>query len=150
MKKLSLLLLSLCFTLRMAAAGEGKSLVILFDNGTTQTFLLAEKPEVSVADDKLVVTTSVATTQYTLADVLSFSFAETSGIDGVMNNPDIVRNGDTLLFSSPVNVEAFTADGKAVSIQYTKSGSGTAVSLKSLPSGVTIIKAAGRNIKIIR
>lgn len=150
MKKLSLLLLSLCFTLRMAAAGEGKSLVILFDNGTTQTFLLAEKPEVSVADDKLVVTTSVATTQYTLADVLSFSFAETSGIDGVMNNPDIVRNGDTLLFSSLVNVEAFTADGKAVSIQYTKSGSGTAVSLKSLPSGVTIIKAAGRNIKIIR
>ena len=68
----------------LASWAGGKSLVVTFDNGTTQTFLLSDKPKVSVADDKLIVEAAATTMQYTLNEVKTFTFAEvSSGIDGL-------------------------------------------------------------------
>lgn len=150
MNRLTLIILSLLLSLATSAAGAGKSLVITFDNGTTQTYLLSANPEVTVADNMLVVTAAGATAQYTLADVLTFTFAETTGIKTPETAPGIMRHGDCILISTPTKVEAYTADGKAVSVQYTVSGSTTAVPLNSLPKGITILSAAGKTIKICR
>lgn len=150
MNRLTLIILSLLLALATSAAGVGKSLVITFDNGTTQTYLLSANPEVTVADNMLVVTAAGATAQYTLADVLTFTFAETTGIKTPETAPGIMRHGDCILISTPTKVEAYTADGKAVSVQYTVSGSTTAVLINSLPKGVTILSAAGKTIKICR
>ena len=129
MNRLTLIFLSFLFALSSSASGAGKSLVITFDNGTTQTYLLSDNPEVTVADNMLVVAAGGTTAQYTLADV---------------------RRGDCILISTPTKVEAYTTDGKAVSVQYNVSGSTTAVSLNSLPAGITILRAAGKTIKICR
>ena len=75
MNRLTLIFLSFLFALSSSASGAGKSLVITFDNGTTQTYLLSDNPEVTVADNMLVVAAGGTTAQYTLADVLTFTFA---------------------------------------------------------------------------
>ena len=150
MKKTLLILITCLCCMSLMAAEGSKSLVITFDNGTTQTYLLSANPEVTVADNMLVVTAAGATAQFTLADVLTFTFAESSGIVSVQNTPGIMRHGDCILISTPTKVEAYTADGKAVSVQYTVSGSTTAVLINSLPKGVTILSAAGKTIKICR
>ena len=150
MNRLTLIFLSFLFALSLSASGAGKSLVITFDNGTTQTYLLSANPEVTVADNMLVVTAAGTTARFTLADVLTFTFAEASGIVSVQNTPGIMRHGDCILISTPTKVEAYTADGKAVSVQYTVSGSTTAVLINSLPKGITILSAAGKTIKICR
>ena len=150
MNRLTLIFLSFLFALSSSASGAGKNLVITFDNGTTQTYLLSDNPEVTVADNMLVVAAGGTTAQYTLADVLTFTFAETTGIKTVETAPGIMRRGDCILISTPTKVEAYTTDGKAVSVQYNVSGSTTAVSLNSLPAGITILRAAGKSIKICR
>ena len=150
MNRLTLIFLSFLFALSLSASGAGKSLVITFDNGTTQTYLLSANPEVTVADNMLVVTAAGTTARFTLADVLTFTFAEASGIVSVQNTPGIMRHGDCILISTPTKAEAYTADGKAVSVQYTVSGSTTAVLINSLPKGITILSAAGKTIKICR
>ena len=150
MNRLTLIFLSFLFALSLSASGAGKSLVITFDNGTTQTYLLSTNPEVTVADNMLVVTAEGTTAQYTLADVLTFTFSESADIKAVETDPDIMRRGDCILISTPTKVEAYTTDGKAVSVQYNISGSTTTVSLNSLPAGITILRAAGKSIKICR
>ena len=150
MNRLTLIFLSFLFALSLSASGAGKSLVITFDNGTTQTYLLSTNPEVTVADNMLVVTAEGTTAQYTLADVLTFTFSESADIKAVETDPSIMRRGDCILISTPTKVEAYTTDGKAVSVQYNISGSTTAVSLNSLPAGITILRAAGKSIKICR
>ena len=150
MNRLTLIFLSFLFVLSSSASGAGKSLVITFDNGTTQTYLLSTNPEVTVADNMLVVTGEGTTAQYTLADVLTFTFSESADIKAVETDPGIMRRGDCILISTPTKVEAYTTDGKAVSVQYNISGSTTAVSLNSLPAGITILRAAGKSIKICR
>lgn len=150
MNRLTLIFLSFLFALSLSASGAGKSLVITFDNGTTQTYLLSTNPEVTVADNMLVVTAEGTTAQYTLADVLTFTFSESADIKAVETDPGIMRRGDCILISTPTKVEAYTTDGKAVSAQYNISGSTTAVSLNSLPAGITILRAAGKSIKICR
>ena len=150
MNRLTLIFLSFLFALSSSASGAGKSLVITFDNGTTQTYLLSTNPEVTVADNMLVVTAEGTTAQYTLADVLTFTFSESADIKAVETDPDIMRRGDCILISTPTKVEAYTTDGKAVSVQYNISGSTTVVSLNSLPAGITILRAAGKSIKICR
>lgn len=150
MNRLTLIFLSFLFALSLSASGAGKSLVITFDNGTTQTYLLSTNPEVTVADNMLVVTAEGTTAQYTLADVLTFTFSESADIKAVETDPGIMRRGDCILISTPTKVEAYTTDGNAVSVQYNISGSTTAVSLNSLPAGITILRAAGKSIKICR
>lgn len=150
MKKTLLILITCLCCMGLMAAEGSKSLVITFDNGTTQTYLLSDNPEVTVADNMLVVAAGGTTAQYTLADVLTFTFAETTGIKTVETAPGIMRRGDCILISTPTKVEAYTTDGKAVSVQYNVSGSTTAVSLNSLPAGITILRAAGKTIKICR
>lgn len=150
MNRLTLIFLSFLFALSLSASGAGKSLVITFDNGTTQTYLLSTNLEVTVADNMLVVTAEGTTAQYTLADVLTFTFSESADIKAVETDPDIMRRGDCILISTPTKVEAYTTDGKAVSVQYNISGSTTTVSLNSLPAGITILRAAGKSIKICR
>ncbi len=150
MNRLTLIFLSFLFALSSSASGAGKSLVITFDNGTTQTYLLSTNPEVTVADNMLVVTAEGTTAQYTLADVLTFTFSESADIKAVETDPGIMRRGDRILISTPTKVEAYTTNGKAVSVEYTVSGSTTAVSLNSLPAGITILRAAGKSIKICR
>ena len=150
MNRLTLIFLSFLFALSSSASGAGKSLVITFDNGTTQTYLLSTNPEVTVADNMLVVTAEGTTAQYTLADVLTFTFSESADIKAVETDPGIMRRGDCILISTPTKVEAYTAAGKAIGVNYTVSGSTTAVSLNSLPAGITILRAAGKSIKICR
>ena len=150
MKKTLLILITCLCCMGLMAAEGSKSLVITFDNGTTQTYLLSTNPEVTVADNMLVVTAEGTTAQYTLADVLTFTFSESADIKAVETDPGIMRRGDCILISTPTKVEAYTADGKAIGVNYTVSGSTTAVSLNSLPAGITILRAAGKSIKICR
>lgn len=145
------LLLFIANILSIAAWAGDKNLVITFGNGTTQSFLLGDKPKVSVADDKLTVEAGATTAQYNLDEVKTFTFAEvSSGIDGVASGHDITKEGDAIIVSAQVKVEAYTADGKPVGISYTHSGDSTIISLSLLPKGMTIVRIGGQSVKIIK
>ena len=124
----------------LASWAGGKSLVVTFDNGTTQTFLLSDKPKVAAT-----------TMQYTLNEVKTFTFAEvSSGIDGLAAGYDITKEGDAIIVSAQVKVEAYTADGKEIGIQYTHDANRTIISLSSLPNGLSIVRVGALSVKIVR
>lgn len=149
MKKTFLLLMASVAYLTAWAAN--KSLIITFDNGSTQSFLLSDKPNVSVADDKLIVVAGAITAQYTLNEVKTFTFADaTTGINGVANGCPISRQGDALVVSTPVKVDAYTIDGKRIDIDYVRHESHTVVPLSSLPKGVTLLKIGKQTVKMIK
>lgn len=135
--------------LQLMAAG-GKSLVISFSDATTQTFLLSTQPEVMVTDNRLIVKTSTSVSEYQLSDVYSFTFREVTGVHSLVSESDMVRNGDTMVFSRLLRIEAFTADGRHIHVPYYNINNTTVIHLNSLPAGITILKASGRTIKLCR
>ena len=148
MKKIFSLLL-FCF-LTLTAWAEGKNLVITFDNGSTQAFLLSEKPEVNFGNDKLIVTAGTTTAEYALNEVMTFTFAETSDIKQIVGTPEFSWQNAAIVFSAPIDVEAYSADGVRLDISYTKTSQSTIVVLSSLPKGITILRAANKTIKICK
>ena len=138
------------FLLCLSASAGNKSLVITFDNGTTQTFLLSVQPEVSVANDKLIVAAGTATTEYTLNEVKTFTFAETSGIETIRNHSGLTMEGGLLMVNSPFPVEAYSIDGQKVDFHYSQEGEQQFIPLNSLPQGITILTWGKQSVKIIR
>lgn len=88
--------------------------------------------------------------EYALSDVMTFTFAETSGIPGVQNAPEVVWQDDAVVFAAVADVEAYNAAGVRIDLTYTKSSHSVIVPLSSLPKGVTILRAGNKDIKICK
>lgn len=149
MKKLFLsLLVVLGLTATASAADDALNLTM--KDGTVHSFLLAEKPVITMGDSKLNVATDIATVTYNLYDVSQYAFGTPTGIKRVDASGSISRNGDDILFGGveAQNVTVCTLDGSSVNATVAATANGTTVSLSSLPSGVYIIKADNVAIKI--
>lgn len=149
MKKLFLsLLVALGFTATASAADDALNLTM--KDGTVHSFLLAEKPVITMDNGKLNVATDNATATYNLYDVSRYSFGTPTAIKGVSTSDNISRNGDDILFGGvdAKKVTVCTLDGSRANATVASTANGTTVSLTNLPAGVYIVKADNVAIKI--
>ena len=126
------------------------SLVITFNDNTTQTIALTTLPDIWMKDDKMTVKTSETTLEYPLYTVKTFTFGNASGIKTV-KAAEYQLTGDALILpDESAAVRVYTLDGKAVSCPVAHGNGQTVVSLTSLQPGAYIIKAGGRSVKILK
>lgn len=149
MKKLLLSAFALFGCLAASAADEALNLTM--KDGSVHSFVLAEKPVITMGDGKLNVATDKATATYDLHEVSHYVFGEAStGIKGVGASAGVARQGDNIVFRGVKadRVAVSTLGGAAVSAAVSATEDGTSVSLSNLPSGVYIIKVAGTTVKV--
>lgn len=148
MKRFTLLLWT--FLCAIAMHAENKSLFVTFNDGSKVEFAISTTPEITVADDKLTVSTTQTTLSYDLWTVRTFTYGATTGIRNA-ELKDIVFDGENLIVDGAnAHVKAFAIDGKAVNVSPFTTGNSTVIPLSSLHKGVYIINVNGKSIKITR
>lgn len=150
-KTLLSIALAIGFAASASASAADEALCLKMKDGTVHSFLLNEKPIITMGDGKLNVATDMTTATYSLYDVREYVFGTAStAINGVSTSADFSRNGDNIVFHGvdAKNVAIYTANGAAVNAAVVNDGTDTTVSMTSLPGGVYIIKASGISIKV--
>lgn len=147
MRKLLLsVLISFCCLL---AKAEEKSLIITFSDNTTQTFVLSSSPQISMANDKMTVTTNSTTAEYDLYKVKTFTFSGTTDIQNIEDKTSIRTEGDKIIIPEVnARIRIFAIDGKSISITPIQINGQTIISLYTLPTGIYIININGKSVKI--
>jgi hypothetical protein len=152
MKKLVFSLLMLIFSV-VSANAESTVLNLEMKDGTTHSFLLSDMPTITMADDKLTVTTKSATVSYALYDVKQYKFGVPTGISPVTKDKQYSLSGEELIFNDVKSVNgiaAFSVGGERVNVDAVVQNGKAVISLSALPSGIYIIKVNGITVKIQR
>ena len=149
MKKLLLSAVALLGSIAALAADDALNLTM--KDGTTHSFVLAQKPVITMGDGNLYVSTDNATATYRLHEVSHYAFGDAStGISAAAAATGVMRQGDNIVFGgvSADRVAVSSLGGAAVAAAVSAADNGTVVSLASLPSGVYIIKVGGTTVKV--
>lgn len=142
MKKFTLSLAALCICGSMLAAPTALS--VNLKDGTKATYALSDKPKVTFSGSDMLITAASASTTYALADVATFTFSETSGIDEVIAGSDIVYRYDGNTFECEgQDIRVFNLSGAQL-LEGRDS-----VSLESLAKGVYVVLAGKQAIKVV-
>lgn len=146
-----LLLLILIFSASIAAKADGKSLFIKFYDGSKIEYVLSASPEVTMANDKMTITSGDTETSYDLWKVSEFTFGESTGINQVVVEKDAMLQGNKIVIpNGSLKVKIFSIDGKSVSVAPIKVGNRSVIDLESLAKGVYIINIEGKSVKVSR
>jgi hypothetical protein len=126
-------------------------LTVTLSDGTKVTYDLASLPKVTMANDKLVITSSSINAEYELYLVKTFKFNDASGIKGLNQDNHISREGDKLILSG-VNhkISIFTTDGKLLPVDLIKTSESTIIDLSTFSHGIYIISVDGKSVKIAK
>ena len=147
MKKLILVLLTLLSTISLFA--DNKSLIITFNDGTTQAFALAELPDILMENDKMIINAGNNTIEYDLYKVKTFTFGIPSGIDNTTIQ-DVLMNGNKLYIPGTNNkIRIFSIDGTSVKLPNIQTGNANVLDLDPLPKSVYIINVNGKSDGVI-
>ena len=149
MKKLLMTLLVALGVFASASASD-EALNLKMKDGTVHSFVLSEKPVVTMGTGKLNVATDAATATYNLHDVSEYSFGNATGIGSVKASSGFSRTGDNLVFHGIESgkVQVYAVNGVAVRAEIHVANGDTMVSLANLQRGVYIVKVSGTSIKI--
>lgn len=148
MKQLSLIILSLLCA--VGARAEGKTLLITFSDNTKAQYALSTLPSISMADDKLTITTSETTAEFDLYKVKTFTFATASGITQATAQPFRIDGDAIIVDGEGAQVRVFALDGTAVSLSPTSASGQTIVPLGSLKRGVYVVSVNSKTVKITK
>ena len=133
----------------MIAKAEEKSLIITFSDNTTQTFVLSTLPQITMANNKMTILAGATTAEYDLYKIKTFTFSGTTSIGNIEDNSDIKTEGNRIIIEGTnANVRIFSIDGKSTTIKTTNTSNSTVIDISSLNSGVYIIKANDKTVKI--
>ena len=147
MRKLLLSLLAVFCS--MIAKAEEKSLIITLSDNTTQTFVLSTLPQITMANNKMTILAGATTAEYDLYKIKTFTFSGTTSIGNIEDNSDIKTEGNRIIIEGTnANVRVFSIDGKPATIKTINTSNSTVIDISSLNSGVYIIKANDKTVKI--
>lgn len=133
----------------MIAKAEEKSLIITFSDNTTQTFVLSTLPQITMANNKMTILAGATTAEYDLYKIKTFIFSGTTSIRNIEDNSEIKKEGNKIIIEGTnANVRIFSIDGKSTTIKTTNTSNSTVIDISSLNSGVYIIKANDKTVKI--
>ncbi len=132
-----------CQTLAFA---DGSALLITFNDGTTASYVLSEKPKVTFGGGNLLIQTGEASAEYARADVSRFTFIDAgeAGIEHLGQGSMAFEYQNNVVRIAGAAVEVYATNGSLV-----RKGTGT-VSLDDLTAGVYILKIKNQTIKIIK
>ena len=131
------------------AKAEDKSLIITFSDNTTQTFVLSALPQITMANNKMTISAGSTTAEYDLYKIKTFTFSGTTSIGNIEDNSDIKTEGNRIIIEGTnANVRIFSIDGKPATIKTINTSNSTVIDISSLNSGVYIIKANDKTVKI--
>lgn len=133
-------------------------LVVLKTDGSTMSYVLSSKPELTFQDGSMQIASNSETTSVALSDIDNFHFAEApTAISNVSENEmRIVRscNDELRIYGANVDasdVQVFDVSGKRVNASCSQINGGISVSLQSCPKGISLIKINNRStIKIVK
>lgn len=153
MKKIFVILFGILLSSAIYAQ-EKNALVIKLTDGNTHTFVLSEKPVVTLPEGNIVVNGSVSTT-YLRSEVEKFYFVydDGSGIEAI-DKDNIKLNyvdGENICISGlkdKMTVTVVSLDGKLVTTQKSNEIGNVAISLGNQPKGIYIISFGDRCVKI--
>ena len=151
MKKIALsLVMAICCL--AAKANNEKSLFVTFEDGQKMEFALASTPEVTFGNDQMTIKTKETTASYELSKVSTFTYgAATTGISQTEMSNQLVMEGNRIIVDGTnILINAFTPDGKKISLSPISTGNKTIINLDELTHGVYIIKINNKSIKIAR
>lgn len=137
----------------MSIHAQGLALNLAMKDGTVHSFLLSEKPVITVSGGLLVLTASDASVSYTLTDVKQYTFGSAvTGIKEIDARKSVKRNGDMLVFYGLKGAKVYVCNinGIKEEAEVSVNGENTEVSLSHLSSGIHIIKANGITVKITK
>ncbi len=139
---LSIMMLA-CQTLAFA---DGSALLITFNDGTTTSYVLSEKPRVTFSEGNMLIQASDASAQYARADVSRFTFVDAgeASIKNLKQGSIAFEYHDNIIRLAGAQIEVFATNGTLV-----KKGSGN-VSLEDLSDGVYAVKFKNQTIKVIK
>lgn len=133
----------------MIAKAEDKSLIITFSDNTTQTFVLSTLPQITMANNKMTILAGATTAEYDLYKIKTFTFSGTTSIRNIEDNSNIKTEGNRIIIEGTnANVRIFSIDGKPATIKTINTSNSTVIDISSLNSGVYIIKANDKTVKI--
>lgn len=151
MKKVFLLLMMLVVANVMYSQEYDGITLTMTDGTTTIVRLAGERPVIKFVDDKFVITTADATTEFNRSDIARLNYNEGAGVETI-NQDDIAINniGDALIVTglpANSNIMVYSIDGRLISNE--KSNDETFVlQFNSLSKGVYIVSVNGVSTKI--
>lgn len=94
-----LLSIAVAFGFNATASAADEALNLKMKDGTIHSFILNERPVITMGDGKLYVDTGKTTATYSLYDVSEYAFGEAAtGIRGISTTNGVSRNGDNIVF----------------------------------------------------
>ena len=155
MKKIFVLLFGMLIS-TIIYAQEKNALVIKLNNGSTNTFILSEKPIVTVPDSNVVVTGAASVT-YTRSEVEKFYF---DYVEPVPERIESLGKGNIAVYyvdgenvritglKDNTSVSVASLDGKLVSSPQSDGNGSVLISLRNQSKGVYVLSFGGRSVKI--
>lgn len=159
MKQKRLLLLTMVFLTCFFAKAQSPSqqLVVCLKAGEKVYFDLAQQPETTFEDGKLIITTDNSTVSYHLENVLRYTFeGDVTAISSPKIQPGQLRysqGNDVMKFEGlpeGTRLELYSTDGKLLSVHEAQDGKATVIYFSGMPSGTYILKANDATIKFLK
>ena len=155
LKSLLTAALMVCSTLTMSAEDFLHALKVERNDGTVDTYLFVDKPEVTFSGRNMHVTTPGVSTTYRLKEVKQWLFSEYSGIESVEADevrfvgvaPGVI---DIISLSPVGDVHVYDIQGRSVEAKVTTEDTTVRVDLTSLAPGIYILNTPNNSIKITR
>lgn len=121
-------------------------LKLTLDNGTTPTFVLAERPVVTFPDANMLITTSEVSTSYPRASVVKMQFDEedAAALDKITDAKDTFTYLNGIIHMPEEDIYVYDVTGNL-----RLKGHDT-LSVYELPKGIYIVKTSNHSIKIVK
>ncbi|MBO7067521.1 MAG: T9SS type A sorting domain-containing protein [Bacteroidaceae bacterium] len=157
MKKSYLFLLLFLLTATMTWADTQQKLIVWMKNGQKVEFNLAEEPETTFEDGKLVIKTTKTTVYYLLENVLRYTYdGDITDVVGPKLRPNEIRfmqSTDQMAFdglADGTQLEIYSLDGMKLGTMQAKGGVRTTVSFSNRPAGTYIVKVGDATYKFLK
>lgn len=153
MKKILVLFIGILVSMTMYAQ-EKNALVVKLTDGSTNTFVLSDKPVVTMPDNNVVISGDASAT-YARSEVEKFYFIyyDPTEIESISkdNIAFFYEDGENVRITGlkdKTTVSVTSLDGKIISTQMSNGDGNVTIYLGNNPKGVYIISFEGRSIKV--
>ena len=155
-KKYILFPLFLAFCLITKAEDNQTNLVVWVKDGTKVTYLLAEKPKVTFAENDLVITSKGVVANYSLETIARITYEDNTytDVNKLQTDESVFKlDGEFLLFhnlKANSTISFYTPNGILVFKKIVGQNGEYVFPLSNLNTGVNVINVNGKSFKIVK
>lgn len=143
MRKITLMASALLLA-ASAFAGQTALKLSMLD-GSTFSYVLEDKPVITMEGENVNIATSDASASFKRADVKNFVFVdEPSGIEEITRSESFISYDGRSIAASGVEISVYSLSGSRVAVEM------ESVNVESLPAGTYIATAGSRSLKFIK